>query len=283
MPDLYKQRAREPVGEQLRGWRQRRRLSQLALATEAGVSQRHLSFVESGRAMPSRELVLALARHLEVPFRERNELLLAAGFAPIYRERPITAPELAPARAAVELVLEAYEPFPALAVDRHWSLVMANRAVAPLLAPVHPDLLRAPVNVLRVSLHPAGLAPHIANLAQWREHVLSRLEAQVRLSADGVLAALLDELRAMGGVGATSEGRPSRAERPAHDAERPAHDADLLAGVAVPFQLDTEQGRLSFLSTTTVFGTPIDITLSELAIEAFLPADAATAAALRAR
>jgi transcriptional regulator with XRE-family HTH domain len=283
MPDLYNQRAREPVGEQLRGWRQRRRLSQLALATEAGVSQRHLSFVESGRAMPSRELVLALARHLEVPFRGRNELLLAAGFAPIYRERPITAPELAPARAAVELVLEAYEPFPALAVDRHWSLVMANRAVAPLLASVHPDLLRAPVNVLRVSLHPAGLAPHIANLAQWREHVLSRLEAQVRLSADGVLAALLDELRAMGGVGATSEGRPSRAERPAHDAERSAHDADLLAGVAVPFQLDTEQGRLSFLSTTTVFGTPIDITLSELAIEAFLPADAATAAALRAR
>jgi transcriptional regulator with XRE-family HTH domain len=276
MPELHKQRARSPVGEQLRGWRQRRRSSQLALAAEAGVSQRHLSFVESGRAMPSRELVLALARHLEVPFRERNELLLAAGFAPIYRERPLTSPELAPARAAVELVLEAYEPFPALAVDRHWSLVMANRAVAPLLASVHPDLLRAPVNVLRVSLHPAGLAPHIANLAQWREHVLSRLEAQVRLSADGVLAALLDELRAMGGLDATSEGRPSRAERP-------AHDADLLAGVAVPFQLDTEQGRLSFLSTTTVFGTPIDITLSELAIEAFLPADAATAAALRAR
>jgi transcriptional regulator with XRE-family HTH domain len=260
-----------PIGERLREWRQRRRLSQLALAAGAGVSQRHVSFVESGRAMPSRELVLALARQLEVPFRERNELLLAAGFAPIYRERPLTAPELAPARTAVELVLEAYEPFPALAVDRHWTFMMSNRAVAPLLARVHPELLKPPVSVLRVSLHPAGLAPHISNLEQWREHVLSRLETQVRVSADRVLIALLDELRAMAGATST---------RPARD-ERRASSSEPLAGVAVPFQLDTEQGRLSFLSTTTVFGTPIDITLAELAIEAFLPADAATATALR--
>lgn len=271
MADLQSERlGREPIGEQLREWRQRRRLSQLALATGAGVSQRHVSFVESGRAMPSRELVLALARQLEVPFRERNTLLLAAGFAPIYRERPLTAPELAPARTAIELVLEAYEPFPALAIDRHWTLTLSNRGVAPLLARVHPDLLRPPVNVLRVSLHPAGLAPHIANLEQWREHVLSRLETQVRVSADRVLAALLDELRGMAGA---AREHPARDERTA---------SSPLAGVAVPFQLDTEHGRLSFLSTTTVFGTPIDITLSELAIEAFLPADAATAAALRA-
>jgi len=224
--------------------------------------------------MPSRELVLSLAKQLEVPFRQRNELLLAAGFAPIYRERSLTAPELAPARAAIELVLEAYEPFPALAIDRHWSLVMSNRAVAPLLARVHADLLRPPVNVLRVSLHPAGLAPHIRNLVEWREHVLSRLETQVRLSADGVLAALLDELRGLAAPDAMNERRS-----PSDGGTR---TSDSLAGVAVPFQLDTERGRLSFLSTTTVFGTPVDITLSELAIEAFLPADAATAAALRA-
>jgi len=276
-------RIREPIGHQLRDWRQRRRLSQLALATSAGVSQRHVSFVESGRAMPSRELVLALAKQLEVPFRERNELLLAAGFAPIYRERPLTAPELAPARAAIELVLDAYEPFPALAVDRHWSLLMSNRAVAPLLARVHPDLFVAPVNVLRVSLHPAGLAPHIANLAQWREHTLARLETQVQLSADGVLAALLAELRGLEAPPAATSTDAASKRRSDTASARPAPSAALLAGVAVPFQLDTDRGLLSFLSTTTVFGTPIDITLSELAIEAFLPADAATAAALRAR
>jgi transcriptional regulator with XRE-family HTH domain len=255
---------REPIGRLLRTWRQRRRLSQLALAAHARVSQRHLSCVESGRAMPSRELVLALARTLEVPFRERNELLLAAGLAPIYRERPLTTPELAPARAAVELVLLAHEPFPALAVDRHWSLVLANAAVAPLLGRVHEELLRPPVNVLRLSLHPAGLAPQIINFAEWREHVLSRLEAQLRVSGDRVLAALLDELSAL------------PAPEPAPRTESP------LAGIAVPLQLETERGRLSFLSTTTVFGTPIDITLAELAIETFLPADAATASALRA-
>ncbi|HTV20549.1 MAG TPA: helix-turn-helix transcriptional regulator [Polyangiaceae bacterium] len=277
-------RSREPIGDQLRDWRQRRRVSQLALATSAGVSQRHVSFVESGRAMPSRELVLALAKQLEVPFRERNELLLAAGFAPIYRERPLTAPELAPARAAIELVLGAYEPWPAIAVDRHWSLVMSNRAVAPLLARVHPRLLEPPLNVLRVSLHPDGLAPHIVNLAEWREHVLARLETQVRLSADPVLAALLEELRGMTPPARAASSERSGPNERATSNERSAarEPAKILAGVAVPFQLDSDRGRLSFLSTTTVFGTPIDITLSELAIEAFLPADAATAAALRA-
>jgi transcriptional regulator with XRE-family HTH domain len=268
--------ARPTIGGLLREWRLRRRLSQLALASESGISQRHISFVESGRAMPSRELVLALARTLSVPFRERNELLLAAGFAPIYRERPLGAPALEPARAAVQLVLDAHEPFPALAIDRHWSLLMSNRAVAPLLAPVHPDLLRPPVNVLRLSLHPRGLAPHIVNLAQWREHVLSRLEAQIRLSADPVLTQLLEELQQLEAP-ATSAPSPAGVSPSRPPAESP------LADVAVPLQIDTEHGRLCFLSTTTVFGTPVDITLAELAIEAFLPADAATAAALRAR
>lgn len=260
-----------PIGDQLREWRQRRRLSQLALSTSAGISQRHISFVESGRAMPSRELVLALARHLDVPHRERNGLLIAAGFAPLYEERPLSSGALAPARAAVELVLRAYEPFPALAIDRHWSLSMTNRAVAPLLSRVHPKLLEPPVNVLKVSLHPEGLAPHIANFDEWREHVLSRVEAQVRLSADPTLAALLDELRGY---------RAARSAVEEHGRRRRAESHAALAGVAVPLELDTDRGRLSFLSTTTVFGTPVDITLSELAIEAFLPADAATAAAL---
>ena len=255
-----------PIGRRLREWRQRRQLSQLALATSSSISQRHISFVESGRAMPSRELILTLARALEVPFRERNELLLAGGFAPVHRERPLDAPALEPARRAVELVLRAHEPFPALAIDRHWQLVMANAAVAPLLTRVHAELLRPPVNVLRLSLHPAGLAPHIVNLRQWREHVLSRVETQVRLSADPTLRALLEELVALGA--------------PATLKEAPGESP--LAGVAIPLQLDTERGRLSFLSTTTVFGTPVDITLAELAIEAFLPADEATAKALRA-
>jgi transcriptional regulator with XRE-family HTH domain len=262
------QRGRAPIGALLRQWRQRRHLSQLALATEARISQRHLSFVESGRSMPSRELLLALSRALDVPFRERNELLLAAGLAPIYRERPLHDPELAPARAAVELVLRAHEPFPALAIDRHWTLVLANAAVAPLLTRVHADLLRPPVNVLRLSLHPAGLAPFITNFASWREHVLSRLDAQLRVSGDRALGELRAELGAL--------------PAPRAEAAAPGEVEALLAGVAVPLQLETEHGRLSFLSTTTVFGTPIDVTLAELAIETFLPADAATAAALRA-
>jgi transcriptional regulator with XRE-family HTH domain len=259
-------KGQEPIGRLLRDWRQRRHLSQLALATSSSISQRHISFVESGRAMPSRELVLALARALEIPFRERNELLLAAGFAPIYRERPLDAPALQPARLAIELVLRAHEPFPALAIDRHWQLIMANAALAPLLARVHPDLLRPPVNVLRISLHPAGLAPQIVNFREWREHVLSRVETQVRLSRDPVLAALHEELSALGVLHT----------EPSTPGDSP------LAGVAIPLQLETDRGRLSFLSTTTVFGTPVDITLAELAIEAFLPADEATAAALRA-
>jgi transcriptional regulator with XRE-family HTH domain len=254
-----------PIGDRLRGLRQRRRLSQLALAETAGISQRHLSFVESGRSMPSRELVLSLARHLDVTPRERNTLLVAAGFAPIHRESAWSAPALEPARAAVELVLRAYEPFPALAVDRHWTLVMANAAVAPLLALVAPTLLAPPVNVLRLSLHPDGLAPRIINGAEWHEHVLQRLESQIKTSGDPTLERLHAELNDY----------PTPAQRTT-SATSPLRD------VAVPLLLETEHGVLSFIGITTIFGSPVDITLSELAIEAFLPADTSTADALRA-
>lgn len=255
--------AARPVGEVLREWRERRRLSQLALALEADVSTRHVSFLETGRARPSRAMLLRLAERLEVPLRDRNALLLAAGFAPVYPERPLADPALGPAMAAVERVLRGHEPYPALAVDRGWTLRAANRAAGAFLAGVDPALARPPVNVLRLSLHPEGLAPRIANLAAWRAAVLERLRREVEQTADAELAGLLEELRGYprGGPG------------------EPAAARDDL-GVAVPLRLRTERGTLSFLSTTMVFGTPVDVTLAELAIEAFFPADAATAAAL---
>ncbi len=257
--------AARPIGEHLRDWRQRRRLSQMDLALDAEISTRHLSFVETGRARPSRELVLNLAEHLEIPLRERNVLLVAAGYAPIFAERRFDDPALGPARHAVELVLAGHAPYPALAIDRHWSMIAANAAVAPLLAGVDADLLAPPVNVLRLSLHPKGLAPRIANLGEWRAHLLARLHGQIELSADPALIALFEELRAL----------PAPLIGPRHGG-----GADL-AGIAVPFRLATDDGILSFISTTTVFGTPLDVTLSEIAIEAFFPADEATASRLR--
>ncbi|CAN7431765.1 helix-turn-helix transcriptional regulator [Trinickia sp. LjRoot230] len=263
------------VGEMLREWRQRRRLSQLLLANEAQISTRHLSFVESGRALPSREMVMHLAERLDVPLRSRNALLVAAGYAPLYRERPLADPQLAAAREAVELVLRAHEPYPALAIDRHWTMIAANGAVAPLLARVAPSLLAAPVNVLRLSLHPQGLAPQIVNWAAWRAHILQRVERQAQTSGDGVLAALAEELAAYPAPSA----EPSAKRHGANEAsDALVHTTDIV----VPLILRTEWGVLSFFSTTTVFGTPVDITLSELAIEAFFPADAETADALRA-
>jgi transcriptional regulator with XRE-family HTH domain len=254
----------QPVGDLLRNWRQRRRLSQLDLALEAEISTRHLSFIETGRSQPSREMVLHLAERLEVPLRERNLLLNAAGYAPVFPERPLSDPALEPARRAVELVLKGHEPYPALAVDRHWNLIAANGAVGPLVASADPELLRPPVNVLRLSLHPRGLAPRIANLAEWRTHLLERLRRQVEATADPQLAALMDEL----------------ASYPAPREPETAPTPDY-AGVLVPMRLTTDAGTLSFFSTTTVFGTPVDVTLSELALEAFFPADEATAEALR--
>ncbi|MGJ7490467.1 helix-turn-helix domain-containing protein [Variovorax sp. ZT4R33] len=259
--------AREPFGTHLRHWRQRRRLSQLDLAQEAEVSTRHLSCVETGRAAPSREMVLRLTERLGVPLRERNALLVAAGFAPMYRQRTLDDPALAAARRAVDLVLKGHEPYPALAIDRHWQLVAANRIVPLLMAGAAPELLVPPVNVLRLSLHPQGLAPRIINLAQWRAHLLERLQQQIAATGDPVLQALHDELAAY------------PVPVPGHDA--PSSGGEL-AGVVVPFQLATESGVLSFISTTTIFGTPVDVTLQELAVESFFPADAQTAAALSA-
>lgn len=253
-------------GSLLRQWRQRRRLSQLDLALDAGISARHLSFVETGKSLPSRAMVLRLAERLEVPLREQNLLLLAAGYAPAFPERPFDAPSLASARRAVETVLTAHEPFPALAVDRHWTMVAANRAVAPLLAGVDPALVAPPCNVLRLSLHPDGLQRRIRNLAAWRAHILARLHRQVEATADAGLAALMEELRTY----PLPRGAPGRTTM-ADGGE-----------VCVPLVIDTAHGPLSLISTTTVFGTPVDVTLAEIAVEAFFPADAETAEALRA-
>ena len=252
-----------PVGAQLRAWRSRRRLSQLDLALDAEISARHLSFLETGRSRPSRPMLLKLAERLHIPARERNQLLVAAGFAPSLPERSLDDPAMADARRAVDLVLAAYDPFPALAIDRHWHMVAANEGAKGLLVGIAPFLLEPPVNVLRLSLHPEGAAGRIVNLAQWRGHVFRRLEEQIEASADAALGALLDELRAYPGGTVSDSG-------------------DSLGGVAVPLVLRSDQGDLSFLGTTTMFGTPIDITLAELAIEAFLPADARTLELLEA-
>ena len=256
----------QPVGELLRKWRERRRLSQLSLALDAEVSARHLSFLETGRSRPSREMLLRLMEHLDVPLRERNRLLLAAGYAPAYPEHPLDDPALQAARQAVERVLTAHKPYPAHAVDRHWTLVATNDVVWPLLAGVAAELLEPPINMLRLSLHPEGLAPRIANLGQWRAHILHRLRQQVESSADPVLDELLTELA---GYPAPDEGT-----------DTPLRDL-YEAGIVVPLRLRTAWGVLALFSTVTIFGTPVDITLSELAIEALFPADEATAETLR--
>ncbi len=263
-----------PVGTMLRQWRQRRSRSQLDLACEAEISTKHLSFLETGRSQPSREMLLHLAELLDVPLRERNALLLSAGFAPTFRERSLDDPALASARRAVDLVLQGHEPYPAIAVDRHWTLVASNRAITPLLAGITPALVTPPINVLRLSLHPDGLAPRIVNHAEWREHLLVRLRRQIDSSADPVLTELHRELAAYP--------LPSRDDpaTPARTSAQRSGDGGY-GGVVIPLQLRTAAGVLSLFSTITVFGTPVDITLSELAIEAFFPADQATGEALR--
>jgi transcriptional regulator with XRE-family HTH domain len=249
----------------LREWRQRRKLSQLDLALVSGVSARHLSFIETGRSRPSAAMVLQLAEHLEVPLRERNVLLLAAGHAPMYERRELEDPEMGPVRDALDRILRGHEPYPALVVDRHWGLVAANAAAVRLLDGVSDELLAPPVNVLRLTFHPDGLAPRIQNLAEWRTHVLDRLLRQAVASGDPALDALHRELI---------------------DYPAPTPDAvpDLDGGaIAVPLRIEVEGELLSFISTATVFGTAVDVTLSELAIESFFPADDATAAFLRRR
>jgi transcriptional regulator with XRE-family HTH domain len=243
-------------------------MSQLNFALLAQISQRHLSFLESGRAAPSRGMLLHLAEQLEVPLRERNAMLLAAGFAPVYLERTLEDPSMAAAKLAIERVLRGHEPYPALAVDRHWDLVAANAALAPLLVDIAESrLLEPPVNVLRLSLHPGGLAPRIANFVEWRTHLLDRLRHQAAVTGDPALAELLREISAY----------PVSGEAIALDCGTYAN----LGEVFVPLKLVTKAGPLSFISTTTLFGTPRDITLSELALEAFFPADPETAAIMQ--
>ena len=251
------------VGDVLRDWRKRRHLSQLDLASEAGVSARHLSFLETGRANPSRDILLRLADGLEVPLRERNSLLVAGGFAPVYPERPLSDPALAAVRNAVELVLRGHEPHPALAVDRTWTLLSANRAASFLLQGVAPELLAPPVNVLRLVFHPDGVAPRIVNRDVLLPMLIERLGHEISVTGDTRLGALRDELL----------GYPAMRELGSNRNSEP--------GIVVPFTIATDAGVLSFISTTTVFGTPSDVTVEELAIESFFPADSATAEAMR--
>ena len=255
------------LGDLLRDWRQRRRLSQLDLALDAEVSTRHLSFVETGRAHPSRELVLHLAEQLEVPLRERNTLLLAAGYAPVYAETPLDQPEMGVVRGALDRILASQEPFPAFAVDRHWNVIANNRPAGALMsAGVAPGLLEPPINALRLTLHPAGLAPRIRNFGDWSAHLVSRLHRLAAVTHDPALAALEAELNAYPGV---------RSHADAHTEPGPQ--------LYVPLILEgPDAAELRLFSTISTFGTPLDITLAELAIESFFPADEETARALRA-
>jgi len=250
-----------PVGALMRQWRERRRLSQLDLAMQADISTRHLSFVETGRSTPSRAMVLHLAEQLDVPLRERNGLLVAAGYAPVYAETALDDPQLSAVRAAVRQVLTGHEPYPAVVVDRQWTLVDANAGVALLTEGVAPELLAPPANALRVSLHPDGMAPRIVNLGEWRAHLLGRLRRQAAHTADPALVQLYDELRA-------------------YPCDQPEVELPGSGDIVVPLRLRHAGRELAFFSTVATFGTPLDITVAELAIDAFFPADPATTAVL---
>ncbi|HLL10419.1 MAG TPA: helix-turn-helix transcriptional regulator [Rubrivivax sp.] len=249
-----------PFGSQLRRWRGQRGLSQLALALQADVSARHLSWLETGKAEPSRAMVLRLAEQLDLPLRERNALLVAAGYAPLYRESSLDDAALAPARGALQRLLDAQEPSPALAVDRLWNVIAHNRMLPLMLQMVAPELQQPPVNALRVSLHPQGFAPMIENLPAWRAHSLARVRRQARASGDPRLAALLAELLSYPGALAGED--------------EPGPGVD---DVIVPIVINSPLGRFDFITTITVFGAPHDVTLAEIAVETLLPADRATA------
>lgn len=252
------------VGALLREWRQQRRLSQMDLALDAEVSTRHVSFIETGRARPSRELLLHLAEHLEVPLRERNRLLLSAGYAPAYPQTSLDAAEMGPVRSALERILASQEPFPAVVVDRHWDLVSANRPATRIMAEVvAPELLAPPANALRLTLHPDGLASRIVNFEEYSAHLVSRLQRQVAVSGDPASKQLLEELRGYPGV------------------VQSAVPEDIAGRIFVPMVLRSGAGELRFFSTISTFGTALDITIAELAVESFFPADRATEEALR--
>jgi len=256
------------IGDELRHWRARRRVSQLSLALDAGISQRHLSFVESGRASPSREMVLRLAEQLSVPLRDQNRLLVAAGFAPHFPERPLDDPALGTVRRTIDLVLRAHEPYPAFAIDRHWTVVAMNAATRPLLEGVAPELLTEPMNAMRIAMHPAGMAPHILNYDEWRVQLFRRLDARRSATDDPILEALHDELQ--------------RYPAPEH-ARRTGRTKHASDGVFTPLVLSLNGQAVSLLTTSTVFVTAEDITLSEIALECFFPGDDESAVTLRSR
>lgn len=245
-----------PVGQLLREWRHRRKLSQLDLAIQANVSSRHVSFVETGRTIPSSDMVLHLAEHLGVPLRERNRLLVAAGHAPLYRQRKMDDPDMARARQALQQFVSAHEPYPAVAVDRRWNLVLANKAIDVFMDGVDPSLASPPINMMRLGLHPGGLAPRISNLAQVRGYLLPRLARQAANTGDPELNALYEELIAYG----------------PEDAGPPPDPADI----ALPIRIRHQGTELCFVNTITTFGAAFDITLEEIAVETYLPADAET-------
>ncbi|HEU4949055.1 MAG TPA: helix-turn-helix transcriptional regulator [Kribbella sp.] len=253
-----------PVGELLRGWRERRRLSQLELANQVEVSTRHVSFVETGRSKPSREMVLRLAEHLDVPLRDRNQLLLAGGYAPIYSEASLHSPAMLAIREALRRLLKAHEPYPAFVVDRWWNIVEANAGIHLFTDGVGPELLVAPVNALRLTLHPDGLASRITNVGEVRASVLGSLQRQVASTADPELQDLYDELRGY-----------------SRDQSGPTAEPPGPSDVVVPIRLRYGDRELALLTTIATFGTPLDVTVSELMIESFFPADEATAALLR--
>ncbi|MFC8491255.1 helix-turn-helix domain-containing protein [Streptomyces sp. NPDC057235] len=255
------------VGPLLRGWRERRRLSQLELALRAGSSARHVSFVETGRSRPSEEMVLRLAEHLEVPVRERNALLLAAGYAPRYAETPLDAPRLEALREGVERLLRGYEPYPALVVDGSYTVVAANRGVALLLDGLPGHLLAPPLNAMRIALHPEGLAPRIRNLREWRGHLLSQMERQIALARSESLRELYEEVAAYPPPPGAGSG-PEEPEEPS-------------PYFALPLRIEHGGRVLSFVSSISTFNTPMDVTVAELAIETLIPADPETAAYLR--
>ncbi|MFF3842906.1 helix-turn-helix domain-containing protein [Streptomyces sp. NPDC001930] len=259
------------VGPLLRGWREQRRLSQLELALRADSSARHISFVETGRSRPSEEMILRLAEHLEVPVRERNALLLAAGYAPRYAESPLDAPRLETLRAGIEQLLQGYEPYPALVVDGSYTVVAANRGIGLLLDGLPEHLLTPPLNAMRITLHPEGLAPRIRNLPEWRGHLLHQMERQIGLARSESLRALYAEVTAYPPPPGADDGDGPGAPGP----------EEVYPYFALPLRIEHDGRVLSFVSSISTFNTPLDVTVAELAIETFLPADPATVAYLQ--
>jgi len=252
------------IGFLIRQWREHRRLSQLALASNAEISTRHLSFLETGRASPSREMIVRLSEELQVPLRQRNTLLAAAGFAGIYPERRLGDSALAVVGTIVDTVLSGHEPNPAMAIDHRWNILATNRMIDILLRAAHPSLREPPMNAMRLGLHPAGLAPRIRNFEEWRGNAIRNLKRRIEATADNELIQLLDEVQSYPVAGAREGGIKGGSQE-----------------FAIPLQLETSEGTVNLVTTTMIFGAPNDVMVSELAIECFFPQDGGSANTLR--